>query len=716
MYRVAIDTGGTFTDIAAVSESGQMMMLKSPTDRENPAQGIILALAEMAGCWGLDLATFLEQTDQIIHGTTLALNALLEGQGSRTALLTTEGFRDALEIRRSRRDNQWDLRAPVPRLLVPRRLRLGVRERLDYRGEVVIPLDREQLEDIIARLRAEGVESAAVCFLFSFQNPAHEQAAAEALREALPGVFITTSAEVSPRIREYERTSTVVLNAYLTPVLAAYLNILEEKLAAYGWHRPLYLMLNSGGLTDAGTVKNFAVKTLLSGPAGGAQGGQALAQELQKPDLVVADMGGTSFDVTLVVNGKCRQVPEAELAGHPVTLPMTDIRSIGAGGGSVASVDESGRLMVGPRSAGSVPGPACYGRGGTEPTVTDAALLLGLLNPEGFLGGRLRLDYDRAFAAVRDRVAVPLGLDIAEAALAIYRIAAARMADAIRLVTVQQGLDPRRFALVAAGGAFPLFAGLIAGELEMREAVIPLQGPVFCAWGMLGAARQLDLSRTCLISSDSFDLGTLNALVGDMLVQGNADLDRYGVSGAERETELTLEMKYLDQHHEISINPGELKFRLSSAEKINNAFHERHRELFGYDEPGKPWEIVNVRVVCREKARDYVYPGLSHLIGDNGEEQYYPAAGSRKVMVDPAGWQAVKVYGAADLPRVVSGSGLPSEAPGPALLEFPYTTVLVPAGFTASLGAQGYISLRRETNNLNNRETNNANKGEEGGQ
>jgi len=694
MFRVAIDTGGTFTDIAAVSESGQMMMLKSPTDREDPAQGIILALAEMAGCWGLDLAAFLEQTGQIIHGTTLALNALLEERGSRTALLTTEGFRDALEIRRSRRDNQWDLRAPGPRLLVPRRLRLGIRERVDYRGEVVIPLDRKQLQDTAALLQAEGVEAAAVCFLFSFQNPCHEQAAAAALREFLPGVFITTSAEVSPRIREYERTSTVVLNAYLTPVVAAYLNILEEKLAAYGWYRPLYLMLNSGGLTDAGTVKNFAVKTLLSGPAGGAQGGQGLAQALQKPDLVIADMGGTSFDVTLVVNGKCRQVPEAELAGHPVTLPMTDIRSIGAGGGSVAAVDESGRLMVGPRSAGSVPGPACYGLGGTEPTVTDAALLLGLLNPESFLGGRLRLDYDRAFAAVRDMVAAPLGLAVSEAALAIYRIAAARMADAIRLVTVQQGLDPRQFALVAAGGAFPLFAGLIADELEMREAIIPLQGPVFCAWGMLGAARQLDMSRTCLVSSEVFECGNLNTLVGDMLAQGNADLDRYGIPNSERETELTLEMKYLDQHHEISINPGESRFDLSSVKKINNAFHERHRELFGYDEPGKPWEIVNVRLVCREKAREYVYPGLSHLTGDNGKSQKCPVTGSREIMVDPAGWETVKVYDAAELPP---------EAPGPALLEFPYTTVLVPAGFTALAGGHGCISLQRAANNVNKR-------------
>ncbi len=695
MYRVAIDTGGTFTDIAAVNKSGQMMMLKSPTDREDPARGIVSALAEMAGCWGLDLTSFLGQTEQIIHGTTLVLNALLEGRGSRTALLTTEGFRDALEIRRSRRENQWDLRAPVPRVLVPRRLRLGVRERLDYRGEVVIPLDREQLKKTVLRLQAEGVESVAVCFLFSFQNPAHEEAAAAVLRESLPGVVVTTSAEVSPRIREYERTTTVVRNAYLTPVLAAYLDRLEEKLAAYSDNRPIYLMLNSGGLTDARTVKNFAVKTLLSGPAGGAQGGQGMAQALQRPDLVVADMGGTSFDVTLVVDGKCRQVPEAELAGHPVTLPMTDIRSIGAGGGSVASVDESGRLLVGPRSAGSVPGPACYGRGGTEPTVTDAALLLGLLNPESFLGGRLRLDYNRAFAAVRDNIAVPLGLDVAEAALAIYRIAAARMADAIRLVTVRQGLDPRQFALVAAGGAFPLFAGLIAGEMEMREAIVPLQGPVFCAWGMLGASRQMDLSRTCLISSGAFECDALNALVGDMLAEGNADLDRYGVPVPERETELTLEMKYQDQHHEISINPGELRFGPSSAASINHAFHKRHRELFGYDEPGKPWEIVNVRLVCRERAGGYVYPAPGYWTGDNTEGPISPPAECREVMTGPAGWQAVKVYGAA---------GVPPEVSGPALLEFPYTTVLVPAGFTASTKAQGCISLCREVQNTKKRE------------
>lgn len=680
MFRVAIDTGGTFTDYICVDGDGRTAMTKTPTDRQDPAAGIISGLHDMAGLWGLDLGEFLNRTGYIVHGTTLALNALLESKGACTALLTTDGFRDALEMRRSRRAEQWDLRAPVPPVLVPRRLRLGISERLDYRGQVLAQLDREQLIDVAEMLKNQGVEAVAICFLFSFLNPAHEKEAAAVLNELLPGVFVSTSAGIAPRIREYERTSTTVLNAYLTPVLADYLNRLEKALAGYGWRQPLYLILNSGGLTDSRSVKNTAVKTLLSGPAGGAKGGQKLAESLQRPNLIVADMGGTSFDVATVVNGRIRIIPEAEIAGYPVSLPVTDIRSIGAGGGSIASVDEAGRLMVGPHSAGSNPGPACYSRGGTKPTVTDAVLLLGLIDPDKFLGGRLRLDRAKAEEAINTFIASPLGLSVEEAAMAVYRVAAAKMADAVRLVTVQQGLDPRDFALVAAGGAFPLFAALIAGELEMHEVIVPVQGPVFCAWGMLGTTCQYDLIRSCLMPKTSWDPGVLRNLWQAMRQEAGGELERLNVPVGRHETEVTLEMKYSNQHHEISIVLADEDFADISLQVVDEAFHRRHQELYGYAEPAKPWIIVNMRLVGREKSKKIPLPSLSTAKSPHHAEV-------RSIMLDSGGFHEARVFGADNIPVVFEG---------PALVEFAYTTVLVPAGFKAVVEPQGYISLTRE--------------------
>lgn len=651
MFRIAIDTGGTFTDYISVDETGRSEMVKNPTNHTDPAAGIIAGLHQLAAQGGLDLKEFLSRTGQITHGTTLALNALLERKGAKTALLTTAGFRDALEIRRSRRNDQWDLRAQVPPVLVPRSLRLGVKERVDYSGKVVTPLDRESLAAVTAELARHQVESVAISFLFSFVNPTHEQQAAAYIREHLPGVPVYASSDIAPRIREFERTSTTVLNAYLTPVLAGYLARLEAALKEYGWAQPLHIMLNSGGLTDSWAVKNAAVKTLLSGPAGGARGGELLAGILERPNLVVADMGGTSFDVALVAGGSSQVASEAEIAGYPVSLPVIDIRSIGAGGGSIAFVDNSGRLNVGPRSAGSIPGPACYGLGGSEPTVTDAALVLGFLKPETFLGGRHPLDLQKARQVIEDQVAVPLGLPIDEAALAIYRIAGAKMADAVRLVTVQQGLDPRQFTLVAAGGAFPLFAAEIAEELDISEVIVPIQGPVFCAWGMLGATCRCNLVQTCLIPQSSWDPAYLSGLIGELQRQAETEFDRLKVPAESREFYVNLEMKYEDQHHEISVPMDEMSADEAGLQKINEAFHRRHQELYGYAEPDKPWVIVDLHFTGREKNRPVSLPALSEQETD-----------------------------------IITG---------PALIVFPYTTVRIPQGFSGTVAPKGYISVQR---------------------
>lgn len=685
MFRVAIDTGGTFTDFIAVDGDGRMQMLKTPTARANPAVAVMDGLKEIAALWDLDLQTFLGHTRQIVHGTTLALNALLQGRGVRTALLTTEGFRDALEIRRSRLAEQWDLRAPVAPPLVPRRLRLGIRERLDYRGSVLTLLDEAQVEAIARQLIDSGVESIAICFLFSYKNSVHEEKAASILRKFMPHTFITKSSDIAPRIGEYERTSTTVLNAYLTPGFADYLGRFEIELNRKGWQSPIYLSLNSGGLADSGTVKRNAVKVLLSGPAGGVKGGQILAATLQRPNLILADMGGTSFDVSLVVNGNSRLVPEAKIAGYPMALPMMDINSVGAGGGSIVSVDESNRLRIGPESAGSIPGPACYGNGGDAATVTDAVLVLGLLNPHQFMGGKIHLDTNAAKKVIQTHIAAPLGLTIEDAALVAYRVAAAKMADTARLVIAQQGLDPRRFSLVAAGGAFPLFAALIADELKLAEVLIPWHAPAFCAWGMLGAPRQVERVQTCLISQKDWNCRHISAMIEDALRQGYRKLEDMGILAGERESELAFEMKYTDQHHEISIGIEGSHQESLSLEHVNREFHRRHQELYGYAETDHAWEIVNLRVVCREKIKPLTLPPMPSHNGIQAHRQ-------REVLLDSSGKCAVKVYDTENLPRTIQG---------PALVEMPYTTIYVPPGFLANSHSQGFITLQRTKNKEN---------------
>ncbi|MEG1479004.1 MAG: hydantoinase/oxoprolinase family protein, partial [Clostridiales bacterium] len=445
------------------------------------------------------------ETEQLPHGATLALKALLEKTGVKTALFTTEGFRDALEIRRSQLKNQWDLRALTPEVLVPRRLRLGIEGRVDYKGEEITPLNEDAVRKACLKCKTQGVEAIGVCFLFSFLNPNQEKRTAEIIKEELPNVFVSLSSDVAPRIREYERTATTVINAYLTPILADYLNIIKAELQKYGWNKPIHIMENSGGLRDVEAVSKLAVKTLLSGPGGGAVGNESLGKIIGKSHTVLADMGGTSFDIHVISDGKNSLVPQSELAGYPLSIPMIDISSIGAGGGSIAHVDMGGRILVGPNSAGSVPGPCCYNRGGEEATVTDALLVLGLVDEENFLGGRLPLSKEKAYGVMKDKIAAPLGVSVMEAAQIVYGIAAEMMADALRLVTMQKGNDPRIYSLLAAGGAFPLFAVGIMESLHMPEVLIPIQGPVFCAWGMLGASCRFDISRSFFMEKEKWN-------------------------------------------------------------------------------------------------------------------------------------------------------------------------------------------------------------------
>src|SRR5229473_5918836 len=466
MYRIGIDVGGTFTDLVAIDAGGATMLAKVPSTPEDPSLGVLDGLALLAGRLGVERGALLGETERIVHGTTVATNALLERKGARTGLLTTEGHRDVIEMREGLKDERYNLRMPPPEQLVPRQLRLGVRERMRTDGRIETPLDAASLDEAIAVLRQERVEAVAVCYLHAWHDPRHEAATREALHRALPGAYVALSSEVLPQIKEFERVSTTVVNAYVGPALAHYLERLERRLAEAGYAGPTLIIQSHGGVAPIDESGRLAAGAVLSGPAGGVAGSIYAARLIGEGNLIPFDMGGTSTDISLIVECRPSLAAARRAAGHTIALSSLDIASIGAGGGSIARVDAGGILHVGPESAGAAPGPACYGNGGSAATVTDANLVLGHLDPANFLGGRRFLDRAAAERAV-DRIAASLGIERLAAARGIHRIINTNMAEGVRLVSVRRGVDPRRFALFAFGGAAGLHATDIARQLGL---------------------------------------------------------------------------------------------------------------------------------------------------------------------------------------------------------------------------------------------------------
>ena len=685
MLKIAIDTGGTFTDYTSIGTLNdnieKKIFIKNPTNHENPADGIIEGLHELANKWGSDLETLLSNTSQISHGTTLALNALIEKKGVKTALFTTEGFRDALEIRRSQLDNQWDIRAVTPPVLVPRRLRLGITERVKYDGTIIKELDEDSVRRACDICKKENVKSIAVCFLFSFLNPQHERRVREIIKEELPDVFISLSSDISPQIREYERTSTTVINAYVTPIVSTYLEDLKNKLSAYGWDKPINIMMNSGGLSDVPTMNKISAKSLLSGPAGGGIGNENLSKILDKKHLVLGDMGGTSFDLHIIDNNESKLIPESRIEGYPITLPMMDIHSIGAGGGSIISVDEGKRVLVGPESAGSIPGPACYNLGGTKPTITDALLVLGLIDESNFLGGKLELSRNNAIEAIRKYVANPLNISVIDASIIIYKVASELMADSLRLITMQRGNDPREYSLVSSGGAFGLFACNIMNSLKMKEVLIPVQGPVFCSWGMLGARRRYDITKSFFMEEKDWDADKLNHMIKDMKEESMDELLNLGVSLDDCSYQLNIEIRYIGQHHEISIPMDKLVFEDDDVDVIDELFHDTHYDIYQYSQVDNDWEIVNLHLASYEN--DIENP-LFDFDMNNVDSYSVNIPGESFNMKDNVN---VRVYSETDLDRDIRG---------PSIIKFDYTSVLIPEGFCSKLLDDGILSITRE--------------------
>jgi N-methylhydantoinase A len=681
--RLAVDIGGTFTDLvlATPERTHELKLLTTPDAPERAVlEGARAILAE-AGVAAADVAL-------VVHGTTLATNALIERKGAPTALITTAGFRDSVEMAYEHRFEQYDLSMQRPEPLVPRDLRLGVPERIAADGSVLLPLDEDALRAAAATLRARGIAAVAVCFLHSFTNPAHERRAGAVLAEAMPGAAITLSCEVAPEIREYERASTTIANAYVLPLMGRYLAALERGLRAAGMDCPLLLMMSSGGVTTVETATRFPVRLVESGPAGGAILAQAVAAENGLAEVLAFDMGGTTAKLTLIDGFDFQRSRAFEVArayrfiqgsGLPVRIPVIELVEIGAGGGSIARVDALGRILVGPDSAGSVPGPACYGRGGRQPTVTDADAALGRLDPARFAGGSIALDVAGAEAAVAAQVAAPLGMEPRQGAVGIAEIVDETMANAARVHAVENGRDTAGRTMIAFGGAAPLHAARLAQKLGITRVVVPVGAGVGSAHGFLRAPIAYEVVRSRPMRLDAFDAAALAALLAEMRAEAAAVV-RMGAPGAPLTETRTAFMRYRGQGHEIAVAlpPS------PDAAALRAGFEAAYTALFGRVIPRLEVEAMTFALAL-SAARP-----LPAQVPDP-PPRAAPPPGATRAVTDPA-TGATEAAALHERAALAPGMALP----GPALIVEDGTTTVVPRGFTARVNALSQIILEAE--------------------
>jgi N-methylhydantoinase A len=677
MFTIGVDVGGTYTDLVATDETGRTMFAKSPSTPADQSIGVMAGLEELARRLSVSRAAMLAATERLVHGTTVATNALLERKGAKVALLTTEGHRDVIEMREGLKPDRYDLRSPPPEPLVPRERRFGVRERIKANGEVSIPLDQASLDEAIAAIKKSGATSVAVCFLHSYLNPVHELAAVERLVKELPGISVSRSSDVLPQIKEYERVSTTIVNAYVEPIVRRYLTNLAQRLTEAGLKGSLFVVLSHGGMAPVEEASRLAAGTVLSGPAGGMSGGRRCADLLGIPDLVPFDMGGTSTDISLISDGQASLSADGMLAGQRIALRSLDIASIAAGGGSIASVDGSRTLRVGPESAGSIPGPACYGNGGTAATVTDANVVLGYLDAAAFMGGQRPLDRAASEAAI-DRVAASLELSREEAANGIYRMINLKMADGIRLMTLRRGVDPRKFALLSFGGAAGLHAAEVARELEIKRIIVPTVASVLSAWGMLTSDLRYEMSRTHYGAGPRISPLEVRELFGQ-LEQAAAGRLRSWFKGPVS-IERSAEMRYGEQIFEIDVSLDGLDWNAADlVDRIEERFHRKHEELYTYASPGQEVVFVNARVAAvgavAPSDHDKRPAASSGLCAPRGKRQAFFG-----------GWREVPVYA---LDALQPGHSLA----GPAIIEAETTTVLVDSRDRVSVNALGWLDI-----------------------
>ena len=673
--RVAVDIGGTFTDLEILDErAGALHSLKVPTTPADPSIGLIEGVTSAARQIGFKLGDI----RLLLHGTTIATNAVLQRRLPAGALITTEGFEDVLEIGRHARRDVYSLRPKREPALVPRDRRLGVAERVRGDGSIERGLDRREIERVARAVAGLRVETVAVALINSFVNPAHERALRDGLARTLPDLPVSLSSDIGPEIREYERTSTTVLNALLIPVMRAYLVRLRERMTEAGIAAPLLLMQSNGGVCTVEIASRQPARLLLSGPSGGALAALKSAQELGAPNLVGVDMGGTSFDVSVVREGALSLVTQGEIDGLPVRLPMVEIRTIGAGGGSIAAVDAGGRLTVGPRSAGAQPGPACYGRGGAEPTVTDANIVLGRLDPAFFLGGAMALDLEAARRAIAERVARPLALDLERAAEGILAVTNTNLAAAIRLSLFEKGLDPRDFTLLSFGGAGGLHALPVAQELGIARVVFPPNAGTFSAYGMLHSEIVHDLAWSRVLRAAPESLPELADAARELRRRGEQLLEQDGLKRESWGFSLAADMRYQGQAFELPVPWGDVSPDPRQLERLLERFHHMHRQRFSYANPNDVVEIVTLRGSAIGR--------MPRCESVRAARKGAGVAERRPVFIS-GGWRDAEVHRAA---------GLATEIHGPAIIEDEYTTVYLAEGWRCAPGDRGALVAVRE--------------------
>ena len=676
MFRIGIDVGGTFTDLVGVDDAGRVTIAKSASTPADPSVGVMDGLGLLARELGLELAELLGETGLIVHGTTVATNALLERKGVKVGMLTTEGHRDVIEMREGLKDDRYNLRMPPPIPLVPRAHRLDVTERMRFDGTVATPLSRRSAESAIRRLGGAGVGAVAVCYLHSYRDPRHERETRKLIARLLPDAYVSLSSDVLAQIKEYERFCTTVVNAYVGPVLGRYLGNLGSRLLKAGYRGEVLIMQSHGGVATIADSVRLAAGAVLSGPAGGIAGSRHVARLLGEGNLITFDMGGTSTDIALLEAGEPHLTGDKAVGTSKVALPSIDIHTLGAGGGSIAHVDAGGILHVGPESAGALPGPACYGHGGTAATVTDANLVLGLLDPARFLGGRARLHPKAAETAVAG-VARRLGLGVLPAAEGIHRVVNTNMAEGIRLVSVRRGADPRRFTLLSFGGAAGLHITEVARMLEITRVAVPRVASVLSAWGMLATDLRYEFVRTHVDEAGQVGASRLRRLFGEMEADGRRRLGS-GFTGRV-DVRRSVDMRYGEQTFEISVPLDGVDVEAADLMKqVVDRFHKRHEELYTYSAAGQDVVLVNVRAA--------VIGRLPALPAEQERRVSAPSVPrSRRVYLER--WMEVPVH---DMEGLVEGQ----EVKGPAIFESATTTVLIRAGERALVTAQGWLDIR----------------------
>ncbi len=687
--KIGIDVGGTFTDFVLTRDGAQPAIFKTLSTPADPSIAVVNGLADIAAGMSppLSLEAFAPTIDTIVHGTTVTTNATLTGSGAKCGLITTQGVRDALEMRRGIREEQYNNRYVNVKPLVPRYLRAGIEGRLDRNGKETTPLNLDQVKQALTLFKQEGVQAVSICFMNSFANSAHEQAAAELVRRELPGAYLSVSTDVLPSIRFYERVSTTALNSYVGPKLNHYLDQLVGRLKATGFRGLLLIMQSNGGVISPQLARERAALTLLSGPAGGPGAGLFYVRVHGQDKCITTDMGGTSFEASVAV-GTPMIKNDGEIARRKIALPMLDIHTIGAGGGSIGWLDQGGMLRMGPHSAGADPGPACYMKGGTLPATTDANVVLGYLDPNFFAGGKMKLSLAAARRAIDEHIARPMGLSIEQAAAGMYRVACNNMAQGVREVTIKRGFDPREFPFIPAGGAGPMHSCLICTELEIPLQIVPRESSVLCAFGMLMSELKHDFVRTFVARLGAVDWAKLARIVDDMSRDGAHQLAEERIAEKNRRYEIRFDCRYIKQYHEVSfLVPRELIDRADTL-AIASAFHAEHNRLYGYslEQENTPVEIINVRV----QAIGFTDKPSYQLDTWVGADASAAIKGRRKVYIpETNAFKEVPVY---DGHKMRFGNRIA----GPAMIEQETTAIFVSASFDCIVDAYGSFALYRK--------------------